>query len=112
MNQTESQIDKEIKELVTLSKSMSQAEKDGWLQMLAIMNDDQKAELKTILTTEKQKLDEIDAKYRKKISSIEKKYFVTYVPLKAREKQQAVFHEEQKSREQTEEAAEELLENL
>lgn len=48
-------------------------EKQSWLSLLPMMNDEQIAKLRDILTREKQKLEEIEAKYEKKKDEIKTK---------------------------------------
>lgn len=53
--------------LILNSKSMDTHEdKQSWFSLLPMMNDEQMAKLRDILVREKQKLDEIDAKYEQK----------------------------------------------
>ena len=71
MSDTSSHSDTELKKLIDSSPSMQPQEKDGWLKLLETMNDAQKDELKTILVTEKEKLEKIDDTYRKKVGTIQ-----------------------------------------
>jgi hypothetical protein len=53
--------------LILNSKSMDTHEdKQSWFSLLPMMNDEQMTKLRDILVREKQKLDEIDAKYEQK----------------------------------------------
>lgn len=62
-------------ELVLRSKSIDKPEdKQGWFSLLPLMNDDQIARLREILTKEKIKLAEIEQKYEEKKIDIKKKY--------------------------------------
>lgn len=57
--------------LVLNSKSMdTQEEKQSWFNLLPMMNDEQITKLRDILTREKQKLEEIEAKYEQKKGDI------------------------------------------
>lgn len=63
--------------LVLNSKSIdNQQEKQSWFSLLPLMNDEQIARLKDILTREKAKLDEIQQKYDEKKVDIKKKYLI------------------------------------
>lgn len=53
----------DIKELISQTSSMSEQEKQYWLQILPVMNEEQVLDLQKILTDEKQSLSQIDAKY-------------------------------------------------
>lgn len=57
--------------LVLNSKSMdTQEDKQSWFNLLPMMNDEQIAKLRDILTREKQKLEEIETKYEQKKEDI------------------------------------------
>lgn len=61
--------------LIINSKSMdTNEEKQSWFNLLPLMNDEQIAKLRDILTREKQKLAEIEAKYEEKKEDIKNKY--------------------------------------
>ncbi len=61
--------------LVLNSKSMDKTEeKQSWFNLLPLMNEEQIAKLKDILTREKDKLAEIEKKYEEKKLEIKKKY--------------------------------------
>lgn len=61
------EIDPAIIILILNSKSMDTHEdKQSWFSLLPMMNDEQMTKLRDILTREKQKLEEIEAKYDQK----------------------------------------------
>ena len=65
--------------LVLESKSISdQKEKQSWFDLYPLMNIEQVNKLRDILTREKEKLAEIEAKYQAKQDEIRKKYEETY----------------------------------
>jgi len=65
--------------LVLESKSISdQKEKQSWFDLYSLMNQEQIDKLRDILTREKQKLAEIEAKYQAKQEEIKRKYEETY----------------------------------
>jgi membrane-bound lytic murein transglycosylase B len=65
--------------LVLESKSINeQKEKQSWFDLYPLMNQDQIDKLRDILTREKQKLAEIEARYQAKQEEIKKKYEQTY----------------------------------
>lgn len=66
-------------ELVLRSRSIDKPEdKQGWFSLLPLMNDDQIARLREILTKEKVKLAEIEQKYEEKKIDIKKKYLADW----------------------------------
>ena len=65
--------------LVLESKSLNtHEEKQNWFNLYPIMNEEQIARLREILTNEKQKLKEIEEKYQKKHEEIVQKYQQAY----------------------------------
>ncbi|MCK5460376.1 hypothetical protein KAI58_00115 [Candidatus Gracilibacteria bacterium] len=60
------QEDQGLIELVMLSESMNDGERQYWFNLTEVMNMDQTEKLRNILVRERQKLAEIDAKYNKK----------------------------------------------
>jgi BMFP domain-containing protein YqiC len=61
--------------LILNSKSMdTKEEKQSWFNLLPLMNQEQVAKLRDILTREKQKLEEIEKKYEDKKDDIKAKY--------------------------------------
>jgi hypothetical protein len=61
--------------LILNSKSMdTQEEKQSWFSLLPMMNPEQIAKLRDILTREKQKLQEIEQKYQQKKEDIKENY--------------------------------------
>ncbi len=57
--------------LILRSKSMdSHEDKQSWFSLLPMMNDEQIEKLRDILTREKQKLEEIEAKYEQKKDAV------------------------------------------
>lgn len=57
--------DKPIIDLVMRSESMKDSERQYWFNLTEVMNDDQLEKLRDILTRERQKLADIEAKYHK-----------------------------------------------
>ena len=65
--------------LVLESKSISdQKEKQSWFDLYSLMNQEQIDKLRDILTREKEKLAEIEAKYQARQEEIQRKYEETY----------------------------------
>ena len=105
-------LEKEILKLIKESATMQQVEKDGWIELMPQMNDSQINELKVILATEKEKLKEIDTRYKKKIEKLEKDYIENYLAKKSRKKWARAREKEQSHLEESDEQAEELLGQL
>jgi hypothetical protein len=104
--------EKEVLKLIEESTTMQKEEKDGWIALLPQMNDAQVTELKRILATEKEKLEEIDARYKKQVKKLEKDYINNYLTKKSRQKWQKAREKEQSHLEESDEQAEELLSQL
>ncbi len=78
-------------ELVLRSRSIDKPEdKQGWFSLLPLMNDDQIARLREILTKEKVKLAEIEQKYESKKIDIKKKYLSKWQEMNQAESVQKV----------------------
>ena len=99
--------------LVLESKSISEPkEKQSWFDLYSLMNQDQIDKLRDILTREKQKLAEIEAKYQAKQDEIKKRYEETYASGAYQQQQDKVRDEEKNSRQQEEVEADALLEQI
>jgi len=60
------QNDPALVDLIMRSESMNDSERQYWFNLTEVMNEQQVEKLRDILTRERQKLAEIDAKYNKK----------------------------------------------
>ena len=99
--------------LVLESKSSSEPkEKQSWFDLYSLMNQDQIDKLRDILTREKQKLAEIEAKYQAKQDEIKKRYEETYASGAYQQQQDKIRDEEKNSRQQEEVEADALLEQI
>ena len=99
--------------LVLGSKSISeQKEKQSWFDLYSLMNQEQIDKLRDILTREKQKLAEIEAKYQAKQEEIKRKYEETYASGAYQQKQDEIRDSEKASREQEAVEADALLDQI
>ena len=99
--------------LILESKSINEKkEKQSWFDLYSLMNQDQIDKLRDILTREKQKLAEIEAKYQAKQEEIKKKYKETYASGAYQQKQDQIRDSERASREQEEVEADALLNQI
>jgi hypothetical protein len=99
--------------LVLESKSINEPrEKQSWFDLYALMNQDQIDKLRDILTREKQKLAEIEAKYQAKQEEIKRKYEETYASGAYQQQQDKIKDSEKASREQEEVEADALLNQI
>ncbi len=85
-------------ELVKASASMNDDERQYWFSILPIMTVDQVTRLREILTTEKQKLTEIDQKYQKQLEQINEKHLLEWQTVKVKEKRDQLARAEQKNK--------------
>jgi len=99
--------------LVLESKSISEPkEKQSWFDLYSLMNQEQIDKLRDILTREKQKLAEIEAKYQAKQEEIKRKYEETYASGAYQQRQDEVRKSEQATRQQEEVEADALLDQI
>jgi hypothetical protein len=99
--------------LVLESKSINEPkEKQSWFDLYSLMNQDQIDKLRDILTREKEKLAEIEAKYQAKQEEIKKKYEQTYASGAYQQQQDKIRDSEKSSREQEEVEADALLNQI
>ena len=99
--------------LVLESKSISdQKEKQSWFDLYSLMNQEQIDKLRDILTSEKQKLAEIEARYQAKQEEIKRKYEETYASGAYQQQQDKIRDSEMASRQQDELEADSLLNQI
>ena len=99
--------------LVLESKSISEPkEKQSWFDLYSLMNQEQIDKLRDILTREKQKLAEIEAKYQAKQDEIRKRYEETYESGAYQQQQDKIKESEQSTRQQEEVEADALLDQI
>lgn len=99
--------------LVLESKSISdEKEKQSWFDLYSLMNQEQIDKLRDILTREKEKLAEIEAKYQAKQDEIKKRYEETYASWAYQQQQDKIRNEEIASRQQEEVEADALLNQI
>ena len=99
--------------LVLESKSISeQKEKQSWFDLYPLMNQDQINKLRDILTREKQKLAEIEARYQAKQEEIKRKYEQTYASWAYQQQQDKIRSSEVATRQQEEIEADALLNQI
>ncbi len=99
--------------LVLESKSINEPqEKQSWFDLYSLMNQDQIDKLRDILTREKEKLAEIEARYQAKQEEIKKKYEQTYASGAYQQQQDKIRDSEKSSREQEEVEADALLSQI
>jgi len=99
--------------LVLESKSISDPkEKQSWFDLYSLMNQEQINKLRDILTREKEKLAEIEAKYQAKQEEIKKKYEETYASGAYQQQQDKIRDSEMASHQQEEVEADALLEQI
>ena len=99
--------------LVLESKSISEPkEKQSRFDLYSLMNQEQIDKLRDILTREKQKLAEIEAKYQARQEEIKRKYEQTYASGAYQQQQDRIRNSEQASRAQEEVEADALLDQI
>lgn len=99
--------------LILKSKSLAKdEEKQSWFNLIPMMNEDQMVKLRNILNREKEKIEEIEAKYEKKKNEIKEKYQVKFNAVEYNKKMSNMKNNEEDIREKEIEEADSLLENI
>jgi len=105
--------DAEIINLILKSKALDTDEdKQNWLNLLSVMNEEQVYKLKEILIKEKKKLDEIEEKYAEKKRQIRQKYLLRWQKIWYIEKIKDIKEKEESFHSEEEKSAEKLLDEL
>ncbi len=105
--------DSELINLILSSKALETDEdRQNWLNLLPLMNEEQVYKLKEILVKEKNKLDEIEQKYSDKKRQIRQKYLLRWQKLWYVEKIKEIKEKEESAHSKEEEEAEKLLDEL
>ncbi|MCF7906230.1 hypothetical protein K9L63_03540 [Candidatus Gracilibacteria bacterium] len=105
--------DTELVELVMLSGSMNDGEKQYWFNLTEVMNPEQIQKLRDILLREKRRISEIDLKYKKKNENPEEAMErAQSLGEKRTEEQQRLLSEEKKYEEEEKAEEEAVLEEL
>ncbi len=73
-----------LRQLILATDVLNAAEKQYWMDLLPTMNDAQKAQLETILTTQQKNMEEINKKYDDKLEKVAEKYLNTWDSEKAK----------------------------
>lgn len=102
----------DLVDLIKASSSMNDDERQYWFSILPIMTQDQVVRLREILTTEKQKLQEIDQKYQKQLEQINEKHLLEWQAVKLKERRTKVAAAEKKSKAQEKQEEEDLMQQL
>ena len=105
--------DSELINLILRSKALETDEdKQNWLNLLPLMNEEQIYKLKEILIKEKNKIDEIELKYNEKKRQIRQKYLLKWQKLWYVEKIKEIKEQEESIHSKEEKEAEKLLDDL
>jgi hypothetical protein len=103
----------DLVQLVLESKSLDKSdEKQSWFNLLPLMNDEQIAKLRDILTREKQKLAEIEQKYAQKKEEMSQKFVQKFEDGAYQKKIEQVRSQEQQHRDKEHEEADDLLNQI
>lgn len=103
----------DLVQLVLESKSLDKSdEKQSWFNLLPLMNEEQIAKLRDILSREKQKLAEIEQKYAQKKEEMSQKFVQKFEDGAYQKKMEQVRSQEQQHRDKETEEADDLLNQL
>lgn len=99
----------EIVDLILHSESMNDEERQYWINILPVMTDDQRENLKGILVSEREQLTAIDAKYQREIDQLSTQEVVARMESDRRGKKQRRQTVEQQHETEERRAEEEIL---
>lgn len=103
----------ELVVMILQSRSMdTDKDKQDWFNLMPVMSAEQIEKLNGILTREKEKLAEIEKKYEEKKVAIKKKYLMRWQNMGYIKKINDLQEKESQAREQEEQEADSLLDNL
>lgn len=102
----------ELVELIKGSQSMTDDERNYWLQTLLIMTDEQVKNLEQILSTERTNLEAIDRQAQEELNEINKKQVAEWKEFEAQEKKKLIKEAEKKTKTEEAEEQERLLDEL
>jgi hypothetical protein len=103
----------DLVQLVIESKSLDKSdEKQSWFNLLPLMNDEQVAKLRDILTREKQKLAEIEQKYAQKKEEMSQKFVKKFEDGAYQKKMDQVRSQEQQHADKEQQEADDLLNQI
>ena len=100
-----------LQKLIMTTNALREDERQYWLDLVPNMSSDQMAQLRDILQTEQENVEEIDQKYDQKLRGVGEKYLNRWDSEKARADRIQRKAEEEETLEASEKKAEELLEN-
>ncbi len=97
----------ELIELIKVTESMDDQERQYWFQIMPIMSAEQIEKFRNILQTEKDQLKKLDDEYTAELNRLNEKHLLEWKEFEAREKSRAIQEAEAKSnvQEEAEEAA-------
>lgn len=105
--------DPDLVVLILNSRSLANNnEKQSWFNLIPIMNEDQINKLRDILTKERDKIAEIEAKYEKRKEEIKNTYQTRFDQAAYNNKINLIKTNESEQRQKEEEEADSLLDNL
>ncbi len=102
----------ELIELIILTESMNDDERQYWFQILPIMTTEQIEKLKQILLNEKQQLAQLDQRYAQELQDLDQKHASEWDEYKAKEKRDELQQKESSHESDEKQLEEELLKRL
>lgn len=102
----------ELIALILGSESMNDEERQYWINILPIMNDEQTQNLQGILDNEKKQLAAIDKKYEKEIEQIGSGELARQTEELRRKRQQELHKQEAKAEQKEDEQTEDILKQI
>lgn len=103
---------KELVELVLVTQSMNDEERQYWFHILPIMSEAQVERLREILVTEQKKLAQLNQSYNARVLEINQKYLIKWKDQETKQKREDLKQAESTARAEEEAAGEALLGEL
>ncbi len=103
---------RELIELIVVTKSMDDEERQYWFHIMPIMTVEQIEKLRNILLTEQQKLAELNKEYSKRVLELNEQYVVKLQEQETTRKRVELQQAEAEIKQAEEKAAEDLLDQL
>lgn len=102
----------ELAQLILVTGSMNDDERQYWFNILPIMSEDQVERLRQILVTEQRKMAELNQTYNESITAINEKYLIKWQDKQTTEKREKLVQAESQEENLEAKQEEELLSTL
>jgi vacuolar-type H+-ATPase subunit I/STV1 len=102
----------ELIDLILLTESMDDDERQYWFDIMPSMTNDQIDRLYSILDTEKKKLEKLEEKYQDEIKNLNEKHLIEWQEFQMKDSKKKIKDEESKDKEEDAEDVLSMLKDL